>query len=364
MVKVLQYVPSFNTGGIESFVLNMNEELQKECEFTYLVERDIKESDKTKIKKLGGKIIRIPNLTKDGILKHIINIKKIIKSNKFDVVHVHQCDLRIFVLLFAKKYGVKTRILHVHTTKLERHPKIKKIFFSINMKLANKFLACSNEAAETMYGKKCKDAIIIRNGISIEKYEFSEKYRNEIRKELNIPKDDIVIGTVGRFVDVKNQSFLIDIYSEYKKINFNSKLLLIGNGPLLDDLKAKAKKLGIDKDVVFLIDRKDINEIYSAMDIFILPSKFEGLGIVAIEAQANGLQCIVSRNVPVEANITEKINYLDINEKPEYWAKFISQINFKRYNKKEIIIEKGYDRKSAALDLFNVYKGEKNENNK
>ena len=364
MIKVLQYIPSFDLGGIESFVLNMNEKIKEKCEFTYLVERDISDHYKNKIEKLGGKIIRIPNLTKEGILRHIIAMKKVFKNEKYDAIHVHGCDIRIFALIFAKIYRVKVRILHVHTTKLERHVKIKKFFLNINIKLSNKLLACSKEAAIYMYGKRQSSADIIKNGIDIEKYRYDKNFRKKIREELKIPQDYVVLGNVGRFVDVKNQEFLIEIYKEYIKINPKSKLIFVGKGPLLLNLKEKVNNDNLNNNVIFLIDRTDVNEIYSAMDCFILPSKYEGLGIVLIEAQANGLKCIVSKTILPEVNVTNTLTMLDICKTPKYWSNIILNENLERYNEIEKIKEAGFDSENVALDLFRIYKGEYNENYK
>lgn len=364
MIKVLQYIPSYNFGGIESFVLNMNAELKEKCEFTYVVELDVDEQQKEKISKIGGKIIRIPNLTKDGIVKHIISLNRIIKNNKYDVIHVHGCDIRVFAMFFAKLYKINTRILHVHTTKIERHEKIKRIFLYLNICFANKLLACSREAAKNMFGKKEREAVVVKNGIDIKEYEYNFDYRKKLRKNLNIPEDYVVLGNVGRFVEVKNQAFLIKVYNEYYKYNSKSKLILIGDGPLIKDLKKQVEEFELKEKVIFLTNRNDINEIYSALDCFVLPSKYEGLGIVLIEAQANGLKCIVSTGVPKDADITDTLNFIDLSESPNYWARMILKQDLDRYEKNEKIIEAGFDRKSVALELFNIYIGENSEDNK
>lgn len=361
MIKVLQYIPSFDVGGIESFVLNMNEKMNEECQFTYLVEKDVNNYYKQKIEKLGGKIIRISNLTKEGVLKHIISIRNVLKEGKYDAIHVHGCDIRIFALLFAKICGIKVRILHIHTTKIERYVKIKRFFLNINIKLSNKLLACSDEAARSMYGKRENDAVIVKNGIDLEKYKYDEIARKKLREGLGISEDTVVLGHVGRLVDVKNQSFIIDIYNKYRQMNLKSKLVIVGNGPLLEELKRKAENYNLNNDVLFLIDRTDVNEIYSAMDCFLLPSKYEGFGIVVIEAQANGLKSFVSKNILSQIDVTNTLIKLDIYESPQYWAEAILNQNLERYDKIEQIKKAGFDSKNVSQELLKIYKGEFSE---
>lgn len=356
MIEVLQYIPSFAFGGIESFVLNMNEELKEKFHFTYLVEVDINEEMKQKIKSYGADIIRIKNLTKESFFKNLKQIRNIIRNGKYDVVHVHGCDIRFFVMFFAKIYGVKKRIYHLHSARIERHEKIKKIFMNINILLSNCLIACSKEAVEKMCPQNIKNAIILKNAINIQKYKFDSKARQNIRDELKINNNDIVIGNVGRIVEVKNQQFLIDIVERYLLKNKNIRLLLVGEGELKENLKKMAEDKKILNYIYFVGERQDTFRYYSAMDIFCLPSLCEGLGMVLIEAQANGLQCIASLNVPTEANVTGNVEFLGIGKKDiDKWIETIEKNAKKRYHKNDLLINAGYNIKESANKLAELY---------
>lgn len=363
MIRVLQYVPSFDYGGIETFVLNMNKELKDQFHFTYLIEVDINKDLQRKIYSYGADVVRINNMSKENFFGHIKQIRKVLKEGKYDVVHVHGCDLRIFVMLFAKIYGVKKRIYHLHSARIERHEKIKKFFFNINIFLSNCLLACSKSAAEEMLGRNSKKAIIINNGIDLNKFKFNIRFRNQIRKELKILNDDIVIGHIGRLTEVKNQKFLIKIVEHIKHKN-NIKLIIIGDGELKEKLLKTVKENNIEENVIFLGFKEDTSKYYSAFDIFCLPSLCEGLGIVLIEAQANGLKCLASDNVPKESNVTGEIKFLGIQEENiNDWSKQIEKNAKTRYNKLDILEKKGYSISSSAKKLASVYldKGDKYE---
>lgn len=360
MIEVLQYVPSFAFGGIETFVLNMNIKLKDKAHFTYLVEKDISEDMKEKIKGLGADIIRIRNLTKESLMGNIKDIYKVFKTKKYDVVHIHGCDIRFWVMLFARFYGIEKRIYHIHSARIERHMKIKKVFLNLNILLANTVISCSRQAANIMCPKKYLNKVnIIQNAIEINNFLFDEKDRNSIRNKFNISKDDLVIGNIGRIEEVKNQIYLLDIVEKFVKENKNNiKLLIIGEGQLRSKLEEECKKKNILKYVIFTGLVHDTCRFYSAMDIFCLPSLCEGLGIVLVEAQANGLHCIASTNVPKEVNITGEVEFLNIEKNNlRVWTEKIEKKRA-RYNKKELLIKGGYDLNSSSNKLLKIYTNE------
>ena len=180
-------------------------------------------------------------------------------------------------------------------------------------KYATDYFACSELAGRWLFGDKTFEqgkVTIINNAIDLDKFKYDEKVRKEKRKELNINDDTLVVGHIGRFVAQKNHTFLIDIFSELHKKEKNSILLLIGQGPLIGEIKQKVETLGISDSVKFLGQRDDVNELYNAMDLFLFPSLYEGLGMVLIEAQANGLPCIASTEVPKNARVSKKISFV------------------------------------------------------
>lgn len=355
MIRVLQYIPAFDFGGIESFVLDVNDYLKDKVHFTYLVEKDINKELQEKIKFLGSDIIRIPNLTKEGIFKHIFAINKIIKDGKFDVLHVHGCNKRFFAMFFAKIYKVKKRIYHVHSSRIEGNKLIEKIGIKINILCSNYLVACSKLSAQKMLGKKSKKTIIIESKINLSKFLFSEKGRKKIRKKFNIQEDETLIGTIGRLVDVKNQEFLFYVLNECLKVNNKMKLMIVGDGYLESKLKKKAREMKINDNVIFTGKQTDTQDYYSAMDVFCLPSYSEGYPVTLIEAQANGLQCIVSSYITKEIDATGEIKFLDINlNNTSEWVNEI-KIN-RRYNKIKSLTEAGFDIKDSVKKLYAIYR--------
>lgn len=355
MKKVLQYVPSYNYGGIESFLQGIESKLNGLYEFTYVIEQDINQDVKKDLSQYGAKVIRIPNLTKENPIKHILAIRNIFKTEKFDIVHVHGCDLRVFILLYAKLYKVKTRIYHIHSKRIESHSKIKKLFMKINIALSNVIFACSQEAKNCMLKKSKRNVIIVKNGIDTEKYCFNNQKRLEYRKKLNIDKDTVVIGNVGRIVEVKNQKFLLDVLETYLNKGKKAKLIIVGDGELIGELKYIAKKKGIEENVLFLGKRKDTNELYSIFDVFCLSSLAEGFPIVLLEAQCNGLKCIVSNNVPREINITGDVVFLGIESKDVIkWEQQLAIRKINNYNIKRVK-NAGYDLKDSTKQIIEIY---------
>ena len=210
-----------------------------------------------------------------------------------------------------------------------------------------------------MFGNRNVDngnVTIIHNAIDLEKFKFNKTIRNEIRKKLNISPDEIVVGNVGRFTDQKNHEFLIDVFNELYNKNSKYKLLLIGTGKKEKFIKAKVKKLKLNKNVLFMGYKSNSNEYMQAMDLFVFPSKFEGLGIVLIEAQANGLICFTSKDrVPYDAKVSKLLNFIPLKNNKEEWAEEILKADIKRKNVEKQIKEKGYNIKDEIKKIEKLY---------
>ena len=356
MIKVLQYIPAFNFGGIESFILDVNRLMKDEFLFVYLVENDLDEEWQNRIKSYGAEIVRIPNLTKEGIWKHIFSIKKVIKKGDYDIIHVHGCNIRIFAMFFAKIYKIKRRIYHVHSSRIEGNQLLNKIGMKINMMFSNCWVACSNLSAKKMYKKRSSKVQVIESNIDLSKYLYSEEDRNKIRQKYKVKKEETLIGTIGRLAEVKNQEFLLEILQEYLKRTRNVKLMIVGDGPLKIDLIKKSKEMGIENNVIFSGKQKETKEFYSAMDIFCLPSLSEGYPVTLIEAQANGIKCTVSSVITKEVNATGEIQYLDIGkENIKKWIESIEYNKNKRYNKIEELKKAGFDIRTSVEKLYSIY---------
>ena len=297
------------------------------------------------------------------MFKTIIKFKKTIKNKTIDVIHINIYNgVGMIYAYLAHKLGIKNIIVHAHNNGIDNDKfKIKlilhKICKTLFSKYANYYIACSNEAARFCYNiPNDKKMIIINNGIDVERFKYDDNKRNEYRKEFGV-KDNFVIGNVARLVEQKNPEFLLDIFAEIKKIKNNSKLIMVGSGTLEEKIKQKMQKAKLENDVIMLKERNDINNILQVFDIFCLPSKYEGLGIVTIEAQACGLKCVVSDMVPDAVKITPNIISIPLEESAKDWAKKIIEFVSRESNKDVLnyIKKSGYEIKGNTAKMEKIY---------
>ena len=269
-------------GGVESVVMNYYRNIDKEkIQFHFLCDEDSTDIPYQEIEKLGGKVIIIPPYQK--LFKYQKELYRVFKENNYKIVHSHINALSVFPLRIAKKAKIPVRIAHSHTTSNKKEWKrnlIKNILRPLSKLYANNYFACTEYAGKWLFGKKVverKELNVINNAIDLKKFEFNENTREDLRKELGIKEDVLVIGHVGRFMKQKNHDFLIDIFNELIKKNDNSILILIGQGPLLNDMKQKVRDLKIEDKVKFMGQVTDVEKYYNIMDVFLFPSIYEGL---------------------------------------------------------------------------------------
>ncbi|MEF9985347.1 MAG: glycosyltransferase family 1 protein [Clostridia bacterium] len=310
-IRILQCVVKMDIGGAESFIMNLYRKIDKsKVQFDFLT--SLPGMYDEEIKKLGGKIFRIEYYKKTGVFKYYLSLIKFFKETNYNIVHSHMDCMSAVVLLAAKKNNIPNRIAHSHSTNNSGNI-LYKMYKNIFKKLINKVstvkLACSKESAEWLFQKEAKKAKVILNGIEIDNFLYREGFKKEIRLRYNIPFDSFVVGHVGRMETVKNHKYLIDIFNEYFKKNNNSFLLLVGDGSLRKELEEKVQSLNIAKNVIFAGNVFDTFKYYSSMDIFVFPSLYEGLPLTLIEAQANGLPCIISENITKEIILNENVLY-------------------------------------------------------
>lgn len=225
---------------------------------------------------------------------------------------------------------------------------------------ATDYMCCSELAGRWLFGNKEYDkgnVYLLNNAIDLDKFKYDEEKRKEKRKELNIEDSTLVIGHVGRFVEQKNHRFLIDIFNEVHKQKENSILLLAGQGPLMEEMKEKVKILGIEDSVKFLGQRNDINELYQAFDVFCLPSLYEGLPVVGVEAQATGLLCIFSDDMTKEIKVLDTTEFLSLKQSAEEWTYTIlkKSKSFKRKDTQKEITDKNFNIKNEIKKLEREY---------
>ena len=356
MKKNIAYiVNNLNVNGISSVILSYCENLDKEkyniCIFSG---NPISSINKEILTKENIKIIETPSKRENNALKYYMFLKRYLKG--FDIVHINGNSRTITLeLLISKMNKNKTNVAHCHSTSCD-FKLLHYIFKPLFSHIYDYGIACSEQAGRWMFGnKKYK---VLPNGIEIKKYIFDETVRKKIRQELNIEDNISLIGHVGNFSDVKNYPFIIKVFDEICEENNNFKLLLIGkyqNNPKLENYIRTSKNS--DK-IILLGTTNKISEYYNAMDCFVFPSKYEGLGIVAIEAQLNGLNCYVSNKVPSEVKITNNLVYLTIEEdNSKKWVKKIIENNNKKNNRRNSSNFKNskYDIKNTISELEKIY---------
>jgi len=367
-MKILQiFGEPIANGGEESFVMNMYEcidkkRLQFDLFTPYYCENV---NTKKKIESYGGKVI-VRNKRFNSKLRKLYfmrELKKFLDTNKYDVVHINSGSTIMLAsgARIAKKSGVKKVIVHSHcASKINMKTKILKKFCEILFIYnTDEYLACSSIAAECKFPKSIceqKEYKVIKNGIQLKKFQYSEETRNEYRKLLKCEKS-FVMGNVGRMGVEKNQMFLLDILEEILKTEIDAKLIIVGNGELKERINEKIKEKGLENNVILLSDRSDVNKILQAMDIFVFPSLYEGLGIAAIESQAAGLHTICSENIPDEAKVTDLLEKIELNKGAVDWAKEILKYKEAKRNINEIALieKKGYNAIESAKILEKIY---------
>lgn len=290
------------------------------------------------------------------VLSYLRNLDKVLK-NHYDIVHVNGNSATMLLELFpAWVDHVHMRIAHGHNTNTQ-HPILQKIISPFFRRSYNKAVAVSEDAGQWLYRN---DYIVLNNAINVMKYAFSLQKREKIRSSLGISPQTFVIGNIGKLNFQKNHQYLLEVFSRSKKSIDDCKLIIVGGGELEDELKRKAVELGIGKDVIFTGMIDDASEYVQAFDFFAFPSRFEGLGLALIEAQASGLKCIISDRVPKEAIVTDQVKVMSIDGKADEWADHIVQnMDYDRIKNSEkaagSIRSHGFDISIEAEKLRNLY---------
>ena len=361
-IHIAQIMGKWIGGGVESVIMNYYENIDRtKFQFDFICDEGSTNIPYEKIEKLGGKVILVPPYQE--LFKYIKTLKKIFKENNYKIVHSNINTLSVFPLYAAKKVGVPVRIAHSHSTSNKKEWKknlVKNILRPFSKKYANVYFACSELAGRYLFGNKTFDegkVIVFNNAINLDRFKYNEEKRKEIREKLNIKDDTFVVGHIGRFVAQKNHTFLIDIFNEIHKKNENSVLLLIGQGPLQNEIKDKVDKLGLTNSVKFIGQVTNANDYYNAMDVFVLPSLYEGLPVVGVEAQANGMQCYFSTDMTKETKVLEKTKFILLNEGAKKWSKIILNDikNVKREDTEKEMTERGFNIRKETSKLEKRY---------
>ena len=327
-----------------------------EVQFDFLVHRQSEGVFDTEIEALGGRIYHLPRLNPFNPIYRIKLHNFFCNHNEYSIIHVHQDCMSGVILKSAKKTGCMVRIAHSHNSNQEHNFKypIKLLYKRAIPRYATHLFACGEEAGKWMFGNHRFD--IVRNGIDVEKYRYNIKDRQRIRNEFNVLDNELLVGNVGRFSEQKNHKFIIDVFEAIQRNN-QAKLLLVGNGELLDEIIKLVNQKNLSDKVIFAGLRNDIPSILQAIDVFLMPSLYEGVPVALIEAQAAGIPCIISDTIPEESVLTESCLRLSLNIEPKEWAE--SLVSFSengRSDNTESIKKAGYDVRTEALNLQGFYK--------
>ncbi|MGQ3376826.1 glycosyltransferase family 1 protein [Priestia endophytica] len=364
MIRVLHVVGSMNIGGIETFLMNVYRNIDRtKVQFDFAVHTRKEGAYDEEIKKLGGRIFHIAPRSRN-ILRNSKDWHTLFREHpEIQIVHQHVSSLTyVNPLKVALRNNVKARIVHSHS--IEAEGKIHYLLHCLHSrkinKYANKYFSCSDLSSRWLFGKSKVDyseIVTINNAIDIDKFTYNKDKQKLSRKNLNID-DEFVIGHVGRFAEVKNHKFLVDIFSDIIQKIGKAKLVLVGEGNLKNDIHEYVKIKGLENHVLFVGGSSNVGDIMQAMDAFVFPSLYEGLGMVLIEAQAAGLKCFTSKDVvPQEVNISKLIKYIPLSEDSEVWSNYIikSVYDTERPNTASLLKESGFEIKEVAKELQDRY---------
>ncbi len=367
MKKVLIIARKLSIGGAEKVARDIGYYADKsEFDIHYLVFGDDINTYEQELTENGCTVIHMDPPNRNH-LKYYINLKNLIEKEKYDVIHSHTMFSSGWAMFAGYKCGVPVRISHSHTIKgPEKRGFIKNSYESFMRKVINKYsthcIGCGLSAGYWLFGKEKfdKDGIVILNGIDLNSYKYDENRRNDIRKLYGI-EDSFLIGHVGHFADVKNQKYLVEMMPELIEKQDKTVLLLLGDGETRDDIIELTQSMNLENRVIFTGNVSNVGDYLSAMDVFAFPSKYEGMPLSLIEAQANGLPCIISNKIPKDVYLTDLIAPLSIGEEnKEEWIN--SVVKSKRDNCEKyygIIGETGFSTDVMLKRIYAIYEGGK-----
>lgn len=357
--RILVYGMTDNPGGIETYLMNVMQKLAEHnvkfdfiCDFPSVAYAEL-------IAKYDSKVYFIPAKSK-GLLKHWNELYKVLKQHKeYRTVYFNILDAGAVFTMVIPWILRRKIVTHSHNGETDKK-KLHKYCRPVLTLMTNQYLTCSEIASKFMFGsnKKIQDKVIkIPNAIDIEKYKYDEDIRILKRKELNISEEQLVIGHIGRMSIQKNPLGMLDIFKETLKKDKRVVLLSVGTGELQAEVREYASRIGVEEQVKFLGKRADVEDLLQVMDVFFLPSFYEGLPIVALEAQAAGLSCVLSNNITNEVDITGNVSFIDIDAPYEEWAnELLKHAKLERNNVKEIWKTSEYNLENFEYEIKKIEK--------
>lgn len=352
-------------GGQEAFFFNVLQHMDKsdlKIDVFTPYYCDNEESRKT-VQRYGGELIEAglpfePGKSRSNICEPLAEQ---LKKKHYDAVHIHSGSISVLALasMIAKKNNVEKIIVHSHCTGIRKDLKYrltKRVMTPLLDSCPTDYCACSVEAGEWKFSSRAvKKMLVLKNGIDLEKFRYSPEIRQKMREQLGIRPDEYVIGHVGRFSFQKNQEFIIDLMKDLRDQGINAKTVLVGNGETFEQIRKQTEGYGLSDDVLFIGNVSNVQDYLQAMDIFVFPSRFEGLPIVGVEAQANGLPVIASTNVSKAMQITPLVEYYSLENRQDWIARILSLRDTGRADMSEQMKLSGYDIADTARAVRKLY---------
>lgn len=357
-IRVLHLELDGHLGGIESFLYSLYSMIDRNKVHFDFITRSDNPAKGCELKKIGARVVKISSYKHP--IKYMRDLDRVIEEGNYDVIHIHKNSAAMILpFLITRKHKNIKVFVHSHNTQPSVNG-MASMLHKLNKRFlynsADEHFACSQVAGEWLYGKNSSFSIL-RNGIITSKYRFEQEKRKAKRKELNIPDDAFVLGNVGRFTEQKNQKRLVDIFEEFQKSAENSYLILVGDGSLREKIELYTNEKKI-KNIIFLGVRSDIPDIMMAMDAFVMPSLYEGLPIVGIEAQAAGLDLYLSNTISKETELLNSVIWFDLNETNQ---NIVKKISVRTVSERERLLRnnevksQGYDIEQTAAELLGRY---------
>lgn len=350
MVRILQIIGSLEIGGAQTFLVNLYRNIDRtKIQFDFAIyDEPSKNSFYKEVIELGGRIFVLPPKSK-GISYNFRAIQKIVRNNNYRMVWRYTDNgYGAIDLLAARLAGSKETVLNSRSSYAEGTPQLI-MHYMLRPFLplfVTKNYACGIQAGKWMFGRRSFE--VINNGIEVEKFQHNGENRNQYRQKFGL-QNKIVIGHVGRFHPVKNHKLIIEIYEKFREKVSNSALVLVGTGEQLPQIQELVEEKGLEKEILFLGSRDDVPEMLQMMDVFIMPSLFEGFPRAFLEAQAAGLPCVVSSAISKEVDVTANVSFVDLDAPVEVWVdKIVEKCGSKTEDNIELLREAGYDIKDVA----------------
>lgn len=362
-IRVLQVLTAMNRAGAETMLMNLYRAIDRDkVQFDFAVTTNKRSDYDDEIESLGGHIIHYPKYTGKNHFAYKKWWNDFFQAHpEYKIVHGHIGSTASIYLKIAKKYGCYT-IAHSHNASFDKglHGTIYRVYSYSTRYIADYFIGCSTEALVARYGDKVaanKDiCCLLNNGIDAEKYRYSSAARQEIIRELALDDNSLIVGTVGRLTKQKNPFFIVEILENLKKRTSNFVFLWAGTGELKVEVEEAIKSRGLQKQVILLGVRDDIPRLLQAMNVFILPSLFEGLPVVGVEVQAAGVPMLCSDKVSSEVKFTDCVSFLPIDNVEPWVEKIMEKKDFYRFMDATDDVKKaGYDVQTTSKWLMDFY---------